>query len=485
MLPSVKLPNPAYRNEGNLIFTNQAQSWGLDQASYSNGSTYADLDNDGDLDLVINNLDQLSFVYQNHSEKSSNSFLRVNLEGKDLNPFGVGSKLTIYSSEKSWSQRLSTSRGFQSGTSTTLVFGLGKTSQIDSVLVNWSQGDSAVFSGIQINQTSLFKQGTGKAISGQQSIPEDSIAFPQIDWTHLEKTELDETKREYLIPRSFSKMGPALAVGDVNADGLDDVYLGGAKDQAGSLFLQNPDGSFSEFPNPIFQQLAKAEDVVAEFADFNGDGKLDLYVGSGGNEYESGNLFLNDRIFFGDGTGKFQFVPMALPPIGKNTSTLAIHDVDGDGDLDIFVGTSVVLGDYGSNPKSTLLINQGNGQFKAETQAWFESEAKLGMINSAVWEDLDGDGKAELILTGDWQQIRVFKLSQDNKLVEKTIPGLENSAGWIQTLLIEDVNGDGKKDIIAGNLGLNSKLKASSEKPVWLYHHDFDGNGQADPLIFH
>ncbi|MDI1323671.1 MAG: VCBS repeat-containing protein [Algoriphagus sp.] len=485
MLPSVKLPNPAYRNEGDLTFTNQAQNWGLDQASYSNGSTYADLDNDGDLDLVINNLDQISFVYQNHSEKSGNVFLRANLEGKALNPFGLGSKVTVYSGEKSWSQRLSTSRGFQSGTSTTLVFGLGKTSEIDSVLVNWSNGDSEVFSEIQINQTSIFKQATGKTFLSPPSTPEDSIAFPQIDWNHVEKDELDETKREYLIPRSFSQMGPALAVGDVNADGLDDVYLGGAKDQAGALFLQIPDGTFMEATNPIFQQLAKAEDVVAEFADFNGDGKLDLYVGSGGNEFESGNLFLFDRIYFGDGKGGFQFITMALPPIGENTSTLAIHDIDGDGDLDIFTGAAVVPGDYGANPKSTLLVNQGNGQFKDGTEAWFGIGAKLGMINSAVWEDLDGDQKAELILTGDWQPIRVYELSQDNKLVEKTIPGLENSTGWIQSLLIEDLNGDGKKDIVAGNLGLNSKLKASAEKPVWLYHHDFDGNGQADPLIFH
>jgi len=485
MLPSVKLPNHAYRNEGDLNFTNQAQTWGLDQASHSNGSAYADLDNDGDLDLIINNLDQPSFVYQNHSEKSGNAFIRANLEGKTLNRFGLGANVTVYSEEKSWTQRLSTSRGFQSGTSTTLIFGLGKASQIDSVRVNWGDGESEVFSGIQVNQTATFKQGTGKAISPKKSIQEDSIAFPKIDWTHVEKDELDETKREYLIPRSFSKMGPALAIGDVNADGLDDVYLGGAKDQAGALFLQDPEGNFTEVANPIFQQLAKAEDVVAEFADLNGDGKLDLYVGSGGNEFESGNLYLFDRIYFGDGKGGFQFIPMALPPIGENTSTLAIHDLDGDGDLDIFVGASVVPGDYGASPKSTLLINQGNGQFKDGTESWFATETKLGMINSAVWEDLDGDEKSELILTGDWQPIRVFELSEKNKLAEKTINGLENSAGWIQTLLIEDVNGDGKKDIIVGNLGLNSKLRASTEKPVWLFHHDFDGNGQADPLIFH
>lgn len=485
MLPSVKLPNHAYRNEGDLRFTNQAQNWGLDQASYSNGSTYADMDNDGDLDLIVYNLDQHSFVYKNHSEKSGNSFLRANLEGKALNPFSLGSKVTLFSGEKSWSQRLSTSRGFQSGTSTTLVFGLGKTSQIDSVLVNWADGESEVFYGIQVKQSVIFKQGAGNPFLSPPTTSEDSIAFPQIDWIHIEKDELDETKREYLIPRNFSQMGPALAVGDVNADGLDDVYLGGAKDQAGALFMQNPDGSFIEIANPIFQQLAKAEDVVAEFADFNGDGKLDLYVGSGGNEYESGNLFLFDRVYFGDGKGGFQFIPMALPPIGENTSTLAIHDIDGDGDLDIFAGASVVPGDYGASPKSTLLINQGNGQFKDGTDSWFGLETKLGMINSAIWEDLDGDQKAELILTGDWHSIRVYELSQENKLVEKTIPGLENSAGWIQSLLIEDVNGDGKKDIVVGNLGLNSKLKASSEKPVWLFHHDFDGNGQADPLIFH
>lgn len=485
MLPSVKLPNPAYRNLGNLIFTNQTQNWGLDQETYSNGSTYADLDNDGDLDLILNNLDQTAFLYQNHSQRSGNSFLRVNLAADHLNPFGLGAKVSLYADSAAWSQRLSTSRGFQSGTSTTLVFGLGKTVMLDSAAVRWPDGSEEIFIGFRANQTLTFKQGTGKNFIKQPDFPTTDVDFPILDWAHIESDEDDQTKREYLIPKSFGRLGPALAIADLNGDGLDDVYLGGAKDQAGAIFLQDKMGQFLKIDNPIFAQLAKAEDTVAEFADFDGDGNLDLYVGSGGNEATQGSLFLFDRLYLGDGEGHFQFFPLALPPIGENTASLAIRDVDGDGDLDIFVGAAVVTGDYGASPKSTLLINQGNAQFHDETLSWFGDKTDLGMINSAQWSDLDGDQKPELILTGDWQPIRIFELSPNRKLTEIFPSGLANSSGWIQTLLIEDVNGDGRSDILVGNLGQNSKLKASSSKPVWLYHHDFDGNGQADPLIFH
>jgi hypothetical protein len=306
-----------------------------------------------------------------------------------------------------------------------------------------------------------------------------------IDWKHAEYNEIDETKREYLIPKSFATAGPALAVGDVNGDGLDDVYLGGAKNQAGAVFLQTEAGEFISNPSPIFNMLAKAEDVVAEFADFNRDGNLDLYIGSGGNEYEAGNLFNFDRVYFGDGKGGFNFIPNALPPIGENTSTIAIHDFDQDGDLDVFVGAAVVSGDYGASPKSSILINQGNGQFKDETLARFGQSIDFGMVNSALWTNLSGDDRLELVLTGDWQAIRVFELAAENTFQEKVIPGLEQSAGWIESLQATDVNGDGRMDLLTGNLGLNSKLKASVEKPLWLYHADFDGNGQADPLIFH
>ena len=485
MLPSMALSNFAWRNLGDLKFKNESKSLGLDQESYSNGSVYTDLDNDGDLDLVVNNLNETAFVYQNHSENSGNNFLRVDLDVHGKNPDGIGAQVTLFSGEKRWGQRLSTSRGFQSGPSTTLVFGMGKTTAIDSIQVNWPDGDAEIFTQTQTDQSISLSQGTGKVTSTALASELVRAEKSLIDWRHQEKNLTDFIKREYLAPRTFSNMGPALAVADINGDGLDDFYAGGAMDQPGAIFMQKPNGRFEEISNEIFFQLAKGEDVVAEFAEFNGDGFLDLFVGGGGNEHKSGDLYNFDRIFFGDGSGQFKFSMRSLPPIGENTSCVAIYDVDADGDLDLFVGSSVTSGNYGASPKSSLLINNGKGQFQDQTSLWFESGMKLGMINTAKWADLDGDSKNELILSGDWQGVRIFELSPEKKLVETQPKGLEFSAGWINAVDISDLNGDGRLDILTGNLGLNSKLKASAEKPVWLYHHDFDGNGQADPLIFH
>ncbi|GMQ26242.1 VCBS repeat-containing protein [Algoriphagus sp. oki45] len=486
LLPQLKISNFAWKQTENLQFENQAKALGLDQESYSNGSTYADLDNDGDLDLIVNNIDQEAFLYENQSEISGNHFLKVNLKGGPGNPFGIGSKVTLFSSGKTYHQRLSTSRGFQSGPSTSLVFGLGKEEKIDSIQVFWPEGFTEIFLESSVNQTLSLEKGKGKEvpITSFPASPNSSEFPPFLPWKHQEKNEVDFLKREYLAPKSFTQMGPALAVGDVNGDGLDDLYHGGAMDQPGAIFLQNAKGEFEEVENPVFRQLAKAEDVVAEFADFNGDGNLDLFVGSGGNEYASGNLFNFDRIFFGDGQGRFSFSMNSLPPVGENTSCVAVHDVDGDGDLDLFIGAAVKTGDYGASPKSVLLINQGRGQFREENAQWFGENMEFGMINSARFADLDGDNQAELILSGDWNPIRIFSLV-GGKATEIKLKGLEYSAGWISSLEIADVDGNGKPDILVGNLGLNSKLKASREKPVWLYHHDFDGNGQADPLIFH
>lgn len=485
MLPTVKLPNYTYRNSGDFKFVNQSIEWGLDQPSYSNGSTYADLDNDGDLDLVINNINQPAFIYQNHTD-STNNFLRINLKEESKNVFALGAKVTLFSEGKSWSQTLSGTRGFLSGPSTTLVFGLGKTAKLDSIEVNWTEGKTERFFDILPNQQVLLTQKTGKEIQSTASATiKKRHVISLFPWKHQENQTPEHTKREYLLPRSYSEMGPALAVADVNKDGLEDVYLGGSAGQSGVVFLQKPDGTFEEAINPIFQQLSKAEDTDAVFADFDGDGNVDLYVGSGGQEYPSGAIFLTDRFFFGNGKGEFSFGPESLPLIGENTSSLAINDIDGDGDLDIFVGSSVVFGDYGATPKSTLLLNVGNGKFQDVTKLWFGTDIDLGMINTANWIDLDGDGKNELVIGGDWQPIRIFDVDISKKLIERKISGFEKSAGWIQTITAGDFNGDGRIDLAVGNLGLNSKLKASPEKPLWLYHSDFDQNAQADPIIFH
>lgn len=483
LLPSVQLPNYSFRNLGSLRFEENSENWGLDQISYSNGSTYADLDNDGDLDLIINNLNQKAFLYQNHSEKSGNSFLKIRLKNSGLNQFGIGSEVRVYGNGEIFRQFLSTSRGFQSGTSTELLFGLGKIQQIDSIQVRWPEGTVESYLNLAINQSLLLIRGAGKN-SSLSVLPKSQLAEEALDWKHQENKAPDETKREYLIPRSFSMDGPASASADINGDGLTDLYLGGAKNQAGAIFLQSQDGSFHQINNPIFDQLAMAEDVAAIFEDFDADGNLDLYVGSAGNEFETGALYLFDRVFFGDGQGHFRFSPNSLPKIGQNTSTISSQDVNGDGFVDLFVGTSVIAGDYGASPPSFLLINDGKGNFSDETANWFGSDLELGMVQTAIWKNLVGDEREELILSGHWQSIRVFE-NTGNQLKEIFPIGLEKSAGWINTLLIEDINGDNLLDIVTGNLGLNSKLKASHEKPVMLYHHDFDANGQADPLIFH
>ncbi|WP_082792190.1 VCBS repeat-containing protein [Algoriphagus sanaruensis] len=484
LLPKLEIPNFAWINQGDLRFENKAKQLGLDHKGYSNGSAYADLDNDGDLDLVINNIDQEAFIYQNHSEKSGNHHLRVALRGQKNNSFGIGAKVKLFASGQTWTQRLSTSRGFQSGPSTTLVFGLGNTATIDSIQVSWPEGDLEVYPGISSDTLILLEKGMGIMKEFNVSMAVSEKPEPAFPWKHDEKSEVDFIKREYLALKTYSMEGPAVAVGDVNGDGLDDLYLGGAKDQAGVILIQQPSGQFVEVENPIFRQLAKAEDTVAEFADFNGDGLLDLYVGSGGNEYPTGNLFAFDRLFFGNGQGKFQFAMNSLPPLGENTSAIVPFDLDQDGDLDLFVGASVVTGDYGASPKSALLINNGNGQFSDASDAMLPEGGRLGMINTAAFVDLLGDGSSKLVISGDWNSIRVLEF-KGGKLVERSIPGLEYSSGWIQTLQFADVNQDGKMDILVGNLGENTKLKASETKPLWLYHHDFDENGQADPIVFH
>ncbi|NVJ84920.1 MAG: VCBS repeat-containing protein [Algoriphagus sp.] len=483
MLPSVKLPNYTFRNLGDLRFISMSSEWGLDQPSYSNGSTFADLDNDGDLELIINNLDQEAFIYQNRSDQTGNHFLRINLSSPEFNSFGIGAEVTLFAPEKIFRQRLSTSRGFQSGTSTTLVFGLGEIEKIDSIQVVWPEGGREIFEAIPVNTTLTLKKGDGKGIS-EITNPIKSDYRSPIDWKHIEKTEIRESDREYLLPRSYASEGPAIAIGDVNGDGLEDLYLGGAKDQPGEIHLQQTDGSFQKIENPIFDQLAKAEDVVALFSDLNGDGNLDLYVGSGGNEEQQGNLFLFDRVFFGDGTGSFRFSPNSLPPLGENTSTIAPIDINLDGAIDLFIGASNVPGDYGAEPKSYLLVNNGRGQFQEQTEILFGENRHFGMVNDAVWTDLNRDGTEELVLAGEWQGVRIFSKNGD-RFEEQLYPGLEYSSGWIQSILIEDINGDGLLDILTGNLGLNSKLKSSKENPVILYHADFDQNEKAEPLIFH
>ncbi|MGY6521031.1 MAG: VCBS repeat-containing protein [Mongoliitalea sp.] len=479
MLPSVKLPNYMFRNLGGLQFEEVASAWSLDQASYSNGSAYADLDNDGDLDLVLANTDQPSFVYRNQAEKLANNFVQIDLRGEDFNLFGIGASVWIFAEGELFQQTLSTSRGFQSGSSTTLTFGLGSHVQIDSVIVSWKASAVERFDQVSINSKTTLQAGTGKATIRPRVATEESpltLAKVALDWKHEENVEVDEFRREYLMPRRYATEGPAVAVGDVDGDGLEDLFFGGARMQAGRLFLQQQDGSFKLHNQEVFDAFKPAEDVVAHLVDLNGNGFLDLYIGSGGNEFKSGELFNFDRIFFNDGKGNFSFSMNSLPPIGENTSAVAFQDVNGDGYVDIFVAAAVVTGNYGAAAPAYLLLNDGKGRFRDVTAQYFEQGFRPGMIQAAEWMVLEGE--MNLVVAGEWMPVTAYKLGADGKFTAR-----ELGPSGLYTAMKKITYPSAQ--LLLGNLGLNSKWKASSDKPLWLYHVDMDANKQEDPFIFH
>lgn len=484
-LPTVKISNYAGQNLGNFKINDIADSWGLDQPSYSNGSAYADLDNDGDLELIINNIAQEAFIYENLSQ--TNNYLKINFKGSTHNPFGIGAKVQLHIGDQLLVRENFNTRGFQSSVSPILHFGLGANVKVDELIVTWPDGKTQKILNQQANQTISLAYANasqpGETVPKTENPYLEPVANP-FSYVHSEDVYTD-FDREYLIPRQFNHEGPALAVADVNGDGLDDMYFGGARDQAGALWIQKDDGTFLSTPSPIFNQLAKAEDVTAAFFDADGDGDQDLYISTGGNEFEEGQLFSYDRLYLNNGKGNFSFSPAALPQIGSQGKTIAIVDADGDGDLDVFVGSNIVSGAYGKNPQHYLLINNGRGLFKNEITSRLIGSEKLGMLNASQWIDYDQDGDQDLLLAGEWTPIQLFENDGKGKFSAISIETFDKSNGWWYSLKIADINKDGLPDIVAGNLGLNTKLKASAEEPVSLYQADFDGNGQSDPFVFH
>jgi hypothetical protein len=487
-MSSTPLPNYAFRNEGELRFSSQAAAWGLATPSISSGAAYGDLDGDGALDLVVNNVNQEAFVYRNNARTllREHHALRVRLEGEGANRFGVGARVTVFAGADAYMQELAPARGFQSSVDYVLVFGLGTGGAIDSVRVEWPDGRVSTRTDVAANELITVRQAAaieppppGRRPPASALLVTDSTA---VDFRHRENDFVD-FDRERLIPKMLSTEGPFMAVADVNGDGLDDVFIGGAKDQPGELLVQRRDGRFVKSNPGLFEQDRVSEDMGAVFFDANGDGRPDLYVVSGGSEFSDGAAALQDRLYLNDGAGGFRKAGGNLPPESVSGSRVTAGDFDGDGDVDLFVGGRVVPWRYGLDPVSTLLRNDGRGRFTDVTEQLAPELARAGMVTDALWQDVDGDGRPDLVVVGEWMPITIFRNTGGGKLKKLTTRGLEKSHGWWNRIIAGDFTGDGRVDFVVGNLGLNSRLRAGENEPVTMHVKDFDGNGFVEQIV--
>lgn len=500
-LPQTRLTNYVFRNVDGLTFKNMSHDWGLQRASVSNGAAYADLDNDGDYDLVTNNLNDSPTLLRNLSDRrETNNFIRIQLAGKAPNTQGTGARIVVRTDSASFYREAFTVRGYASSVDPTITIGLGAAVVAREVSITWPDGTVSVVSNVKAGQTlSIDQKATGKDPVQPQSptaLPSDVSSVIRtplltdvtdqsgIHFKHKENDYID-FKSHRLLHYKLSRLGGKFAAADVNADGNDDLFFPGAAGQADVMLLGKDDGTFVEAPRQPWQPDAAAEDVDALFVDVDKDGDQDLYVIAGGDEHPAGSQLYHDRLYLNDGKGAFELSSAALPKETGSAGVVAAADYDKDGDMDLFIGGHHVPGSYGLIPRSTVLQNNSTAtkvSFNDVTDQVNGELGGVGMVTTAVWNDLNGDTWPDLIVTGEWMPIRVF-INSNGKLTEYNGPELSKSNGWWTNITPADVDGDGDVDFLFGNAGTNTQFKASLENPVQLFAGDFNQDNVIDPIL--
>lgn len=485
--PSVKLSNYTYRNSKNYTFENVSTLWGLEQRSFSNGSAYADLDNDGDLDLVVNNINDDAFIYRNNAEKFEQSnFIRIipvaDVKGKNI----LNTKVWIEADGQSQYHEITSVRGMYSTSEHIAHFGLGNGKLVDRITLEWPDGKINEIKNQKANQVIKLKYSDAISPRHNNSDSKKPLFTNATDEIGLvirhAENVFDDFDKQMMLPHKFSDRGPALAVGDVNGDGLEDIFMGGSSGNEGRLFAQNPDGSFSIIPFAALKDDRKSEDTDALFFDADADGDLDLFVVSGGNEFRPGSAEYQDRLYMNDGTGNFMKSQDALPKFSISGAKVLANDFDQDGDPDLFIAGQHIPWNY-PDPASSILLQNEGGKFIDITKSTAPALNKIGMVNDAAWVDYDGDGLNDLILAGEWMPLTILKFDGKKYNDVTRSAGLSETTGWWFSIVATDMDKDGDVDLILGNLGLNYGYKADKDRPFHIFSGDFDNNGKKDLVL--
>jgi enediyne biosynthesis protein E4 len=481
-IPSRPIANVFFKNKGQLKFEEQSELFGLAEPSFSNGAVYCDLDNDGDLDLIVNNVNQACFFYKNTAESKENHFLKVILKGEKQNTFAVGAKVDLYSGNQIYSKQLMPARGFQSSVEYPLTFGLGKIAEIDSMKIIWPNNTYQILSNLKADSLYKINYDSGKTKPYKPEIEAIKTYFSLQNSTlpkHIEN-DYEDFYFEKNIPQNLSQEGPKVAVGDLNGDGVDDLVFAGAKGEKTKIYF-NVKGQFVLSTQADLDRFEIFEDTAITLFDADQDGDLDLYIGSGGNETAAGERELMDRLFFNNGKGTFEINGKSLPNNALNTSVVLPLDFDGDGDLDLFVGSRNYPKQYGITPNSFIYENIGKGIFKDVTQKLAPELSKLGLVRDAILVNIDGDKNKELLIVGDWMAPVIFKVNAKKFIsIQHTLSELNGFWGSVNSF---DVDNDGDLDLILGNMGENFPLKPTAENPMKIWINDFDGNGILDKIL--